>query len=287
MSETLFFQIDEKHRLAYKTYGLPTGKPMIYFHGTPGSRLEGQALNEAAIKHGYYVIAFDRPGMGLSDFISNRTLLDMPTMTAKLADALGWKQFGVMGLSGGGPQVLACARAIPERLTFAVDMSGAAPVYQSSMRKQLSGKDQIYAMIALKFPWLLRLSFVLLEWLIKKSGPNKLQKLFKKELCKADAKWLEHHSRFFYDDLIESFHQGAKGMSYDAVLIYRNWGFELSDIDYPVKLYHGDQDLFVPYSFGEFKAKHLPNASFTIFPGAGHLSMFEMLDSIFCDISSK
>ena len=46
-----------------------------------------------------------------------------------LADGLGVKRFAVMGVSGGGPYVAACAARIPgERLVACLHIAGIAPL---------------------------------------------------------------------------------------------------------------------------------------------------------------
>jgi pimeloyl-ACP methyl ester carboxylesterase len=59
--------------LAYAEYGDPDGKPVFYFHGTPGSRLEHHPDDAIARERGVRIITADRPGYGHSDFQPHRT----------------------------------------------------------------------------------------------------------------------------------------------------------------------------------------------------------------------
>src|SRR6266536_1812907 len=105
--------------LAYTHYGDPNGQPVMYFHGWPGSRLEAELVSGEARTAGALVIAVDRPGMGGSDFQRGRRLLDWADDVVALADALQLERFAVLGVSGGGPYALACAHAIPQRVSAA------------------------------------------------------------------------------------------------------------------------------------------------------------------------
>ncbi|KAJ0310688.1 hypothetical protein Brms1b_008641 [Colletotrichum noveboracense] len=105
--------LPDGRKLGYSQYGLSTGKPIFYCHGLPGSRVEAGHLHEAALETGARIIATDRPGMGLSTFLPGRTLLDHPKDLEHLASHLKINEYGVMGVSGGGPYALACARAMP------------------------------------------------------------------------------------------------------------------------------------------------------------------------------
>src|SRR5262245_54218318 len=111
--------------LAYCEYGDPAGAPVLYFHGSPSSRLEPLLIGDDTWRRlGLRVIAADRPGMGQSPFQDGRRLLDWPANATVLADTLGLERFAVLGFSGGGPYVFACAAQIPQRLTAAVVVSG-------------------------------------------------------------------------------------------------------------------------------------------------------------------
>src|SRR5437016_366230 len=76
-------------RLAYGEYGESSGVAVFYFHGTPGSRIEGTIADQAAKRLGVRLIAIDRPGIGFSAFKPRRRLRDWPADVAELADALG------------------------------------------------------------------------------------------------------------------------------------------------------------------------------------------------------
>ena len=113
--------------LAYAEWGAPDGFPVFGFHGSPGSRrthLGEEAPRSADVR----LILPDRPGFGLSDPQPGRALLDWPRDVAALADHLGVDRFAVYGFSGGGPYALACAWAMPERVTAAAVVGGEGPI---------------------------------------------------------------------------------------------------------------------------------------------------------------
>ncbi len=122
--ETKIQKLKDGRDLAYAEYGNAKGIPVFYAHGGPGSHLEGQFFHEEATKHGFRFIATDRPGMGDSTYLENRTLLDYPSDIRELADSLDIDKFGVMGWSGGGAHTTVCGYAIPERLLFNFSFAG-------------------------------------------------------------------------------------------------------------------------------------------------------------------
>jgi pimeloyl-ACP methyl ester carboxylesterase len=81
---TTFVHAADGRRLAVQVSGKPTGYPVIYLHGTPGSRLgllpRGRVLYELGVR----LISFDRPGYGLSDRRVPRLVKDVVPDVANL-----------------------------------------------------------------------------------------------------------------------------------------------------------------------------------------------------------
>ena len=69
---------------------------MFYFHGLPGSRIEGAALVPMAVKLDTRIIAVDRPGYGLSSPQPGRTLLDYANDIERLAEFIGVDSYSVL-----------------------------------------------------------------------------------------------------------------------------------------------------------------------------------------------
>src|SRR5258708_8133208 len=95
--------------LGYTQTGHPLGKPVFFFHGSPGSRLQRHPDETIAREMGIRLIGIDRPGYGLSGFQPDRTLLDLPAYVAPLARALPLDHFPPTGLSWRVPCLLSCA----------------------------------------------------------------------------------------------------------------------------------------------------------------------------------
>ncbi|MFX1558659.1 MAG: alpha/beta fold hydrolase, partial [Promethearchaeota archaeon] len=79
-------ELNDGRRLGYSDLGDPNGKPIFHFHGFPGSRLESLLVANKVSHKRIRFIGIDRPGMGLSDFKKNRSLLDWPDDIIELAD---------------------------------------------------------------------------------------------------------------------------------------------------------------------------------------------------------
>ncbi|MEM8931047.1 MAG: alpha/beta hydrolase, partial [Acidobacteriota bacterium] len=126
-TDDLSMHLPDGRRLGYVELGDADGLPLIFFHGTPGSRKMFDADELMARIPGLRLILPERPGYGLSDPQPDRTLLDWPQDVAALADQLGLDRFAVGGISGGGPHALACAHRQSDRLTHTIVLASPAP----------------------------------------------------------------------------------------------------------------------------------------------------------------
>lgn len=90
------FTLPDGRKIGYATYGSPTGRPVLWLHGWPGSRVEVAFYDEAAKKIGARLIGIDRPGTGWSSPQPNRTILDHAKDVRQLAEHLELEDYGVL-----------------------------------------------------------------------------------------------------------------------------------------------------------------------------------------------
>jgi pimeloyl-ACP methyl ester carboxylesterase len=260
--------------LAYAESGDPSGAPVLYFHGLPGSRSDFDRLGipEALAGSGVRLIGVDRPGFGASDFQPGRSYEDWPTDVATVADELGIGRFGVLGYSAGGPYVVACARALAGRLTFAGIVSGVGPAETPRFRHGMAKTDALMTRLARIAPPLARLAIKQATRTAERS-PEKFSRQFDKDLSAPD---LEIHRdpafrQAVREIFLESTRQGPAGVVYEYRLNATRWGFAFEEVDFPIQLWQGDADAIVPPHHAEYVAGRLANAELTVLPGIGHL----------------
>jgi pimeloyl-ACP methyl ester carboxylesterase len=279
--DTHFLILRSGRRLAYSEFGDPTGIPIIHQHGMPGSRLEREAEPGLCRALGVRFITPDRPGYGLSDPNPHRLLLDWPSDIAELADSLGIAKFGVLGLSGGGIYALACAAAIPRRLTDVVVTGCPAPMQRPGALTEMRFLTRAGVLLGAHAPWLLNAGATVLSPLIRRF-PSFFVDHFNDGVPEADRRWLSMPSvnRGAAATLREALRQGVWGYVHDIGVLATPWGFDLEDIDAPVHLWHGDQDSVIPLRHGHYLASVIPGATLRICPGEGHMLMWNHLPEI-------
>jgi pimeloyl-ACP methyl ester carboxylesterase len=271
--ETERIQLSDGRSLAYVEYGDREGIPVMFFHGTPGSRLFHHPNGSIASRLGARIIAIDRPGFGRSDPDPDRTLTDWPADVTAVADRLGIEEFAVAGFSGGGPYVAACAAGIPDRVSAATIVGGLGPVETPNGTAGMGLPLRLMLVIARRAPWLLR-PFL---WL---AGPGRdPEGTVEQEAEQApdpDRAVLERPEvrSILVADFAEATYTSTRGMARDAKLFARPWGFDLGTITTRIHLWHGAEDGNVPIQMGRYMAEQLPNCRPKFLLDEAHYSLF-------------
>ena len=278
------FELKDGRKLGYAEYGDLNGKPIFHFHGYYGSRLEAKLLANKAKKHGVRFISVDRPGMGLSDFQPNRTLLDWPIDILELVDYLNLDKFIVEGVSGGGPYAAVCAFKIPHRLLSCAIIAGIGPIEMTT--KGMKRSNRIIFFLIRRIPFLFK---IMMNSEMKTfNDPEKINKAMEKSIKsmpEADQIVLKQPDllKLFIEEQKEAFRQGKEGPVYDGRIYVKPWGFDLTDISpqLPVHLWHGELDVNVPISIGQRISELIPNCTSKFYPNEAHLSIiFNNVDEI-------
>jgi pimeloyl-ACP methyl ester carboxylesterase len=266
-------RLADGRRLAYDVYGLAAGRPILYCHGFPGSRREAELTAAAATHLGIRVIAPDRPGVGLSDFQPNRTLLDWPADVSALTDALGLQRFAVLGVSGGAPYALACAAALGSRLTSVGLVAGLAPLDHPGASAGMRAQNRLLFLLYRRVPRVGTGLYRLLAALVG-CRPEGIFTLLTGRLPLPDQAVLRGQPRqILIGSFREALKQGYRGGDRELFLYARPWGIDLPTISQPVQLWHGERDATVPVAHGRFLAQVIPRCQSFFAPQEGHFSL--------------
>jgi pimeloyl-ACP methyl ester carboxylesterase len=276
-------------RLSFCEFGDPQGRPVFYFHGTPGSRFEAKFSHQPGKDHAIRIIAPDRPGIGRSDPAPDRELMDWPRDIAELAQRCQISRFGVIGVSGGGPYALACQHALPKQVDFTVLMGSWGPVAEEpALWQEMAPLDRFFGKLSRVAPWAFTLPFSFFGLAAKHLPPKAFIKSLHSSMSQADKALMSNPemARFFAQDVAECFRQGARGPARDAMLPYGAWGFPIDAVTGQILLHHGMQDQFAPIRFARYLEARLSNAQLRSYPGEGHLFVMQLFDPVFSQVSS-
>lgn len=273
-------KLGDGRQLAYVRSQDPGSQRVFFFHGTPGSRLFRPPDPMLPASLDIDLVTVDRPGYGHSRPQPHRTLLNWPTDVDALADHLGWSQFAMIGISGGGAFALACALRLPERITKVGLVSSVAPFWPDALRGML-GTTRRGFQLAHFAPWLLLLAG---RWTAQ--NPKRFIARLRRELPDPDRRILARPdvAGVIANNAAEALAGGE--FAREMVLLRRDWGFALADIAIPVVLWHGEADCNVPVAHGRRLASSLPDCHATFVPDAGHYFIFDWWGDILLSAAS-
>lgn len=260
-------RLSDGRALGYAQYGDPSAWPVFLFQGTPTSRLPHNPLDTSAPVR---LVIPERPGLGRSDFLPGRTLLDWAEDVRELADHLGCDRFTVVGVSGGAPHALSCGVRLAQRIPLVGIVSGMGPLAPIGATNGMAAQRRFGAAVARHAPFLLRPLF----WAIRNPArnPERFVQRFAEGFSSSDRALLADPtiSSLRARSYAEATRQGVRGFAYEVALLARPWGFSLSNVESTVLLWHGEEDASTPISMARHLATSLPRCRATYLPGEGH-----------------
>jgi pimeloyl-ACP methyl ester carboxylesterase len=276
--------------LRVRDTGDPGGSVVMYFHGTPGSRLDLSFGEQLAAERGVRLVLFDRPGYGGST-PAPFGLAAIAADAHAVADGLGVDRFATFGMSGGGPGALAAATVPGGRVTRVGVASGAGPFQRvPGGLDRLDDSDQEALALLPGDPAGAAAEFAAgfepLAELARESGGSGVVAAFEDLLSPRDSELLqdERLASAFAATMHEALRQGTSGGGWDNVAWVGEWDIDLSTVRCPVLLWYGSDDRFAPPVHGVWLNEHLPSARLVMRVAEGHLGIYEhlgeMLDAL-------
>lgn len=259
-------RLPDGRRLDVWQGGDPLGTPLVFFHGTPGGRLQAALGDGAASRAGVRLLAFSRPGYGGSTD-ARTTLASVGRDTGTVADVLGLDAFAVLGVSGGGPYAVAAAAVLPHRLRVVGVVAGIGPLL--ALDPAAAEDPAVRAALAGDVDTAIDLQDAAMTDGAGESGPGG------RTPC-APAVCV---GGFVSPEILEPWTASGRpgvpsyrGVSRDALAFTSGWDVALDDVRAPVHLWYGDRDRTVGLEHGQWLHAHLPTSRLVVREGAGHLA---------------
>lgn len=255
--------------LAVEEWGDPSGRPVVYLHGTPLSRLARHPDDAMFERHGVRLITYDRPGYGNSSPLRGRRIVDAASDVAAIADLLGLRRFHVFGVSGGAPHALACAAQLPDRVIRVAGLACPAPFDADGLdwHAGLIEMNHAEAIAAVK-------GRDALEAHVKQTTvadlPAIMPAVEQPILSRPEIRAMISAA------YAEGMRPGLDGSLDDTMALYGlPWGFDPATITVPVYLWHGELDTLVPAAHGRWLGERIPGAVLVTAPDVGHAGHFD------------
>ncbi|HEX5268245.1 MAG TPA: alpha/beta hydrolase [Acidimicrobiales bacterium] len=287
VQDTRVMDLSDGRELAWLELGDPAGKPVLGFHGTPGSRFQLVVDEQPVRMAGVRLISVDRPGYGHSTYKPGRTLAEWPDDVRELADHLGIERFGVVGISGGGPHSLACAALMPDRVAVAGVLSGVSPLAAPGAEEGMMRANVLITKMGRRSTWPLEAVFGLMTR-VQRRWPESTLRMMTKQMPGPDAEIVSRPEvrHMFLQEARRAAATSAKASAQDFQVFSRDWGFRLEEIRVPVHLWQGDADRNVPAAHARLLAAAIPGADLHEIEGGGHLATLDRSGEIFSTLAA-
>ncbi|MGJ5817627.1 alpha/beta fold hydrolase [Paludibaculum fermentans] len=273
--------LHDGRRIGVVERGDPGGRPVFYFHGFLGSRLEMIANEQVLRRFGIRWIGIDRPGVGLSPVDDVGSYADWAVDADELAEQLGAQKFSVLGWSAGAPLALAVAARLPDRVDR---VAIAAPITVMDVEELRLAAPRAWMFQVRLAGWMPGLMGRRLQQLDKRRqhDPRGFELERARVEVPADANVLSRDEmvQMMIPDRAEAFRQGTFGLVHDLLLMSRDWGFEYESIRVPVRIWHGDQDRIASIKNAEYLAEVIPGAEFIPVKDSGHYVALTQAEAI-------
>ncbi|ELZ94094.1 alpha/beta fold family hydrolase [Haloferax mucosum ATCC BAA-1512] len=263
---TALVSLDGDRQVAYATYGDPDCKPVVFLHGTPGSRRLGAVFDTAARERSIRVLAPDRPGYGRSTHWDEYSMRDTGAVVEAVLDDVGVAPAGLVAFSGGAPYALATTATRPELVTSVDIVAGATPPACSDATP---ATQRLLGALAANTPRILRGLFRGQAWLADRASPSFVVSQYTTD-TPAEAV-SDHVAAVVKDDFVEAIAGGGRGVVSEFRETTSAWDLSLDDIDREVRVWHGERDTNVPVDGARRLNAKIPNARMHVFDDADHL----------------
>jgi pimeloyl-ACP methyl ester carboxylesterase len=264
--------------LEYAELGDPSGPPVVFLSGTPGTGGQAQVVSETASAHAVRLLAPSRPGYGESTPCAPG-LMRTGRDVLELLDVVGVGEAAVVGLSGGGPFALAVAAVGGDRVS-AVAVHGGPGSYAELDPTELDptelDDDDRRALALVQDGDVEQATAVLTSAAEAQLGP--LRGLSQEEFSAAirsnpppGETWLVRRpeARAAFETDFRRAIATLGGYVRDNLSWLGEWDVDLVDVAAPVRLVFGRDDAMVRLAHGQWLHEQLPTSDLHLVPG-GH-----------------
>jgi pimeloyl-ACP methyl ester carboxylesterase len=263
------FTLSDNRLLTWFEYGDPEGLPIIIFESIGGALPNHQDSTQYYLEKKLRIIVIIRPGYGSSTSKEKISYKNFSHDVVELLDHLRLKKVSVIGYSLGGAYGSVFAACYPERVNHLGLFSSSLP--RDYMSQPLAPHLRMMLRVFTIAPDIFKyvMSLIMHSTL---RDPQKYYTKIAKQLNDTDSQilngtlWQERIG----EQLRHRLMGGVKVYVQEYMMMTRGWEVELSDIQCPTLIWHGDEDNLVNIHDIKALANDIEYADLVIFKKQGH-----------------
>jgi pimeloyl-ACP methyl ester carboxylesterase len=263
------FTLSDNRLLTWFEYGDPQGLPIIIFESIGGALPNHQDSTQYYLEKKLRIIVIIRPGYGSSTSKEKISYKNFSHDVVELLDHLRLKKVSVIGYSLGGAYGSVFAACYPERVNHLGLFSSSLP--RDYMSQPLAPHLRMMLRVFTIAPDIFKyvMSLIMHSTL---RDPQKYYTKIAKQLNDTDSQilngtlWQERIG----EQLRHRLMGGVKVYVQEYMMMTRGWEVELSDIQCPTLIWHGDEDNLVNIHDIKALANDIEYADLVIFKKQGH-----------------
>ncbi len=249
-------------------YGAEDGRPIVYFHGAPGSAIECARFHGEALAHGVRLIGLERSSVDVK--LSGEAYFERHAY--EITQLLGDTPFDAIGFSLGAAVALRTAPYLKGRLRRLDLVAAAAPLESGDFLPAMSGRS-VFRM-ARRSPNALR-RLARLEGWCSLHAPGLLFAMLFANASGADRTLAADPAfrGFVASILAIGLGGGSTSFVRDMREYVRPWADQLASVDVETHLWHGAEDNWTPPGMADALKRLVPGVTGkTVLPGLSHYS---------------
>lgn len=268
--------------LAFRTFGDPKGKPVLFIHNMMGGPIWPAEMMRQAQAGGWRIIAPSRPGFGLSDSIAardmelvRRTCSDMRA----LLDHLEIERVLVVGMMSSAGLGIRFARDHSDRVQALLNV-GHAGLMDDEMIDAMANPARAMAKTYRKSPTALRFLIRVAVASVDMLGPSQmLRSNFRRS--RPDAALLENTQivSAIGEGLRHAIAQGGEAFSRDGFVALHDFREEANHLTCPAVCLLGTEDKMYPPLQAERMLADIPSYQLKTFEDAGQFVFYAQFEN--------
>lgn len=256
-------------QLTWQEFGVPDGKPVLYFHGGGSQSFEAGIFHREAVERNIRLISTNRPGARGSSLCPGRPIASYSDDLSELLGRLKIEKFACLGESNGGMTTLAVAATMPTRVLGAIPINPTVPWFDPVARS-VTTATAAWAYRLMKFwpSFLVALAGSSSDgWRKRRAALTKRDDVFHSMDLIGPPPGTEQDVAEFHWRMMND-RAGKIALMAELKWASSDWGFDYYAITVPLDFFCGVHDAQGP--FARVLADRNANARFHSFPYGHH-----------------